>query len=710
MNVRPGRSSPPMRRPTIAAVALLVALSVLPFGAAAEIPHENYDLASSDLDTVVALLNSSIRSSEWSLRALADQDTVLADQYLDRVGAVLGPAEDILSEIEDVAGSYEELSGLLPPFTSLYGSEETFLALAVELLDAKGDIISSSELLNLTDEQLVDAIDAIARFNSLIDRMNSTIDQMLVHALEIDALTVDGATPFVPNELVELIEQLRESLVRILEDMQKDIDDGIPWDEDVSFLLLWITDPTLHLGDTMVGGGYLFLNGSFAAGMDVDVSMDGTPLLRVTTGSDGKYGFSRFIPLNESWLGSHSVASHASADGWAIDSEPVTVTISLVPTRLLLTADTGLVSAEERVAVKATLRDVRSTPVPGMNCTLTLDGEQQAFVTDDDGGAEWSWSGLWLGYGTHTASASYEGVLPYASSSSGTVTIIVDIPTNVTLNLFSDRLKEGYHLIGDGSLTSNVSDPMPNRYLSLYVDGEHIQDVRTDEDGVFAYSIGIENMSAGTHVLRAAFELREDVWRYSEAEASFVIVAQSYMDYPFFPWIPGWDIGFSDQIPYLFFGENAYYTWMFIILVIGIVVKAFQVRKARRAEKALEAPPSEDALEEGAGTEPQEARDWSPERAPEWLTGPNEKVVWHYARMISFLRRRRRVGITDNMTHWEVARLLQSLGYPETTTTRVTVLFEKAYYSGATLSEADVIQMGSSAHTIKRTGGARAAG
>jgi hypothetical protein len=99
-----------------------------------------------------------------------------------------------------------------------------------------------------------------------------------------------------------------------------------------------------------------------------------------------------------------------------------------------------------------------------------------------------------------------------------------------------------------------------------------------------------------------------------------------------------------------------------------------------------------------------------PDRAPEWLPTPNEKVVWHYNHMISFLRRRRRVGIEDNMTHWEVARLLQSLGYPENTTKNATILFEKAFYSGATMSEADVIQMGSSAHMLKRVGGARPAG
>jgi len=705
---RHGGASPPGRKLGISALALVVVLAALPFAADAEIPHENYDLASSDLDTVIALLNSSIRSSEEALRGFYSEDLGDATQYLDRVGAVLVPAKSILSDIEDVVGSYEELNSLLPPFVGLYDSMEMFLGQETSLLSTIDGIVSSSELENLTGEALVEALDAIEMFNSLIVQMNHTIDEMLAHAHAIDGLTLEDSTPFVPNELVELIEQLRDKIDDVLTEVQKVIEEDIPWDGDISFIILWVSDASIYLGDSIVGGGYVFLSGAFAEGHAVEVDMDEDALIDATTGSGGRFAFSYPVPVNETWLGPHTLTAYAEATNGTIASEPVAITISLIPTTLTLSADKTLIGPEERVRVIASLKDAEGSALPSFECSFDLDGDVTTFVTDDDGGADWSWTGAELGFGTHSASASFAGVLPYASSTSGTVDIQVDIPTNITLTLFSDRLRLGYYIVGEGRLVSNDSDPMPSRQVSLYVDDEFIQYARTGADGTFAFSIGTDNMTEGAHTLRASFDLREPVWRYSEAEVGFVILSKTYMDYPFFPWIPGWNIGFGD-IPYLFFGENAYYTWLLIVLGLAVVVKAMQVRKARRKESPEEGPsPEETSLPEGILAE--ELGRAEPERAPEWLPSANEKVVWHYNRTISFLRRRRRIGIEDNMTHWEVARLLQSLGYPENATRNATILFEKAFYSSAVMSEADVIQMGSSAHMLKRVGGARPAG
>ena len=708
MTPRQGGAAPPGRKLAISALALVVMLAALPFAAAAEIPHENYDLASSDLDTVIALLNSSIRSSEEALRGFYDEDLEGATQYLDRVGAVLVPAESILSEIEDVAGSYEELNALLPPFVGLYDSMEVFLSQETSILGIVDGIVSTSELENLTGETLVEALDAIEAFNSLIVQMNHTIDEMLAHANAIDELTLDDSTPFVPNELVELIERLRDKVDGILTDVQKVIDEDIPWDGDISFIILWVSDASVYLGEDIVGGGYVLLSGAFVEGHAVEVDMDGGTLINVTTSSGGRFAFSYPVPIDETWLGSHTLTAFAEAANGTIASEPVAITISLIPTTLTLSADKTILGPTERVRLSAILRDAEGSTLPAFDCSLDLDGDITTFVTDDEGGADWSLTGAELGFGPHSASASFAGVLPYASSTSGTVDIQVDIPTNITLTLFSDRLRLGYYIVGEGRLVSNDSDPMPSRQVSLYVDDEFMQYARTGADGTFAFSISTDNMTEGAHTLRASFDLREPIWRYSEAEAGFVILSRTYMDYPFFPWIPGWNIGFGD-IPYLFFGENAYYTWLLIVLGLAVVVKAMQVRKARRKDVPEEGgSPEGTDLPEGILAE--ELGRAEPEHAPEWLPSANEKVVWHYSHMISFLRRRRRIGIEDNMTHWEVARLLQSLGYPENATKNATILFEKAFYSSAVLSEADVIQMGSSAHMLKRVGGARPAG
>ena len=48
------------------------------------------------------------------------------------------------------------------------------------------------------------------------------------------------------------------------------------------------------------------------------------------------------------------------------------------------------------------------------------------------------------------------------------------------------------------------------------------------------------------------------------------------------------------------------------------------------------------------------------------------------------------------MTHWEVAKLLESLGYPSRLVKNVTVLFERAFYSGTHLSDEDTVEMSTS--------------
>ena len=139
-----------------------------------------------------------------------------------------------------------------------------------------------------------------------------------------------------------------------------------------------------------------------------------------------------------------------------------------------------------------------------------------------------------------------------------------------------------------------------------------------------------------------------------------------------------------------------------------MVIKALQARKRRALSEAA----SETVSPEGGVPLFAASRDRlaiSLDRMPDWLLSPNEKVIWHYHSLLAFLKRHGRIGVTDNMTHWEVARLLGSLGYPQGDASRVALLYEKAQYSGAPSSEDDVLDMDSSANSIRLSGGVRPA-
>jgi hypothetical protein len=178
---------------------------------------------------------------------------------------------------------------------------------------------------------------------------------------------------------------------------------------------------------------------------------------------------------------------------------------------------------------------------------------------------------------------------------------------------------------------------------------------------------------------------------------AFAIVTPTRGQYPFFPVMPGWGTGPATTFPYLFFGENAYYTWLFVLLAIGIAIRTMQARKTRAEKKrlAIEAGTIHDIepdLEKGRGITIDDLALESGSR-PKGSYNPNEIVVQYYVRLIGFLRRKRKVSIPDSMTHRELASFLQSLGYQETYVRRVTELFEKAMYSGGRVSEDEAVRM-----------------
>ncbi len=693
------------------ALVMAVAVSSASFGSRAEIPHENYDLVGSDIDIVIGMLNASIRASEDALRSLYDQELEAAEESIDAANGVVAPAAALIEEIEDVAPSHEQLSILIPPFSSLHDEMENLLELEGQMLSVKADVVSLATEWDLSDSDVVAALDAIRQINILLSGMNDTIDAMLDCAQDIDALTVDDRHPFVPNELAELMGRLREMTLQIHGEIAELIEEGIPWQEDQSLLLMWIASSELHLGDTLEGGGYLLSDGDFVTTNAVNISIDGAWSLATLTNSVGAYSFSFAIPINDSWVGAHSVFGAADVAGEPVVSDTLPFYVSLVPTAITLHLSNTTISPQEVLAVEAVVTKDRNQPLPEVVCTLSLDGVGQEFATDEFGRCEWAWTGAELGIATHVFSASFQGPLPYAPCDSEEATVVVDVPTEVALELFEDRLRAGVRLIGDGTLTANAShDHLANMKLSLYVDGVVVSNVSTDEAGKFSFSVDTVDMPTGAHTLSARFIDHDSYWRDSEEHKSFFIISLSSSEHPFFPWIPGWDIGdgLAEQIPYLFFGEYAYLTWLFIALVIGVVIKAMQARRRRAAtDTSSESVTAEGGILLSASSrgKPLGAAD----RMPDWLTSPNEKVIWHYHNLLSFLKSAGRMGITDDLTHWEVANLLDSVGYPRSETARVTLLYEKAQYSGHESSEEDVVDMDSSSAQLRRSGGVRPA-
>jgi hypothetical protein len=680
-------------------VVLLLLPSVVANARADEIPHENYDLVGSNLDVVISLLNSSIGYSELALDSMYDKAMNYVQQNLSIVGSILIPVGLILDKIENVASSYENLSRLLPPFESLSTQENSFANMETSLIGSIEDIVSASTLASLTGDELTRALDAVSRVYSLLIQMNMTIDLMLESATDIIALEADGRMPFTDNNLIPKIERLRDLLNLTLSEVDRLVNEEIPWSHTEPFLLLWLASTSYYLEDVIRGGGTLFFDGVFAANHEIEIMMDANNLTQTTTLANGRYSFSYPIPLNSSWLGSHTIQATAMTPSGLLSSASVLIQIVLIPTEINLEPSETLLTIDDQLRLDAHLQDKEERPVPNALCYIIAGATNLSFMTNVVGDYTSLWNASELGYGVHTFQAFYVGGLPYAPSSSDIVTVTIDIPTNVTLNLFAKRFFISQYVLGNGTLVANGTTPIPGERITISVDGIVVANSTTDLEGVFAFAILAGSFSAGTHILKAAFLHREIVWRYSEAEAPFSIYTQRPGNYPFFPVIPGWGGGgIPETIPYIFFGEYAYITWLLILALIGTGIRILQARRKARTTERIAAQEVVSFLDEQK-TPASVAVQGTGEATPDifadasHIMSPNERIVRYYRNLLGFLRGKRNIGLRDSMTHWEVASLLKSLGYPFPHVDKATLLFEQALYSGSTLTDSETVQM-----------------
>ena len=158
-------------------------------------------------------------------------------------------------------------------------------------------------------------------------------------------------------------------------------------------------------------------------------------------------------------------------------------------------------SPDSQLSAQAQLKDLRGDIVAGAACHYSLDVSVFDFYTDAYGEHEFARSASDLGFGAHSIQALFEGELPYAPSSSAVNWFEVTIPTNITLETTSSRIFTGYYLVGTGMLFANSTQALPDQQITLSVDGIAVDNVTTDSEGQFSFSISTEDLAIGAHAL-----------------------------------------------------------------------------------------------------------------------------------------------------------------------------------------------------------------
>lgn len=690
------------------AVAVLLALAIISSPAAADtIPHERFDQAELDLAVLMLLLNESLRLSTESVLSCVADDSASALQYSDMLGTSLAAPSEIVQELSEDIESYEFLVTFIPPFQNLSADDSVLTA------DYNGFLTNLTELREIAsdDPMPVDLYDRALYLMSVVNNYISLLYHDL-DTLEADAGDID-ALPEIPEQgeldsapLVEAIRLLRDKLTTVemeLEAIALRVLDPTPR------LVLTVNRGTLYLGDTLILSGYLFYHGGFVPHTVITVTKDGDIYTVVDTGDSGRFAREFWIPVNASYLGLYVFQAHAEFDSETLYSDEVNVTVLKVPTRISF-APLPSYELGKTILVNGTLTDLRGSPMPEQDLTVTLDVIEYMFETDGSGMFTATIVTAGLEHGAHTVSAAYDGNSTHSSSVSGPYTITLKFPAVLTLELSLSSLKAGETLVAAGAFSNLTGEHIANASVRVVIDYQLYGVAVTNSTGMFNLTIDTDDLGTGTHAVFAEHNGTGTVWFYTRSpERTFTVLTEN--DQGYFPGVIGGSEDVVDRIRKLledvFLGEYAILAWAILIVLLALAYLAYRrlrakSEKRRQQEKELmrslvyEPTIVRSTVRPLAAAGPisrmlSETTLW---KLIDSLLGsmpPREAIVHGYGRFLGFLKAERDISIEPSLTHVEIQGELVFMGYPKDNMSRITDIYERAMYTAKEVSIQDAL-------------------
>lgn len=697
------------RAKMLAAIALVLVLSAPQF-AAAEIPHENFDLVSSSLNVVLQLLNQSINATELACVSCLDQRPYDGDRNLSLVDTVLVPVGELIVQIQEMGGIETNLTYLVPPFENLSEGGHQFIANQSGFLS---NVASLKQQVGkaLTPMEAYAAAQQLTSVRLLINSMDSDLDDMWYAADEIGNLTVEGKMPFDTVYLKELIDRLRIMLNDYI-DMLDGIFWTIKWID--PFITFGVEKQVYYLGEIVEGTGLVYDGHAPLANATVYIDMDNTSFNFTTavTDQNGAFDFAWTIPLDPVWLGPHSFAARVWMNAtWYYSNPQADIEVEKIPTYLSLTLDDKRYSPGQSINATAYLRDYKGGPVVNYsllgqsqivsimkgepaaileNIVFVLDGAARMNGTTIGWGTfDWTFPASTLSFGPHDIYVSFIGSEIYQPTRSAAAAFDVDYVTNLDINASKIRVKQGAP-VNITAILHNSSQPLEGRSVTLFFDDGVLAKMNTDSAGTIVCQLNTTNMSTGTHIVKAYFQSGEKMYTSAVSEMVFLYIYVESSDTVNPPPPP--------PPP----DRNPIYDWLWLILLIVVIMalavalvatdtlrnlKGANLRRKTKAEEAkamAKAGISSEilTLPGGAVSDTGGGIDFA-------AMPPNAAIIWRYSTLLASLSEEKRVQILPTMTAREIARLLVAKSYPGDSVYLITHSFERAKYSVEILTGRD---------------------
>lgn len=660
----------------------LVALLCSGQYAAAEIPHENFDLVGSDLTMVIQLLRQGINSTELALGCCLIDRPDYATHNMSELDSIITPVRQIIFKIERVATSYNNLTYLIPPFENLSAeggqfikNQTKYLTDSYELREYIGGTLSPAEK-ERARFLLVESRTVIFSMNSILDRMDFSAD-------EIANLTVENEKVFDTAYLKELIDRLRI----LIEEYQSDVDKlffHINWGKPV---LLLVTDRAYYyLGETVKLAGYLSNGTTPLTGKAVYLWKDFLLFDADTTDANGEFDFSWHIPIDPVELGRHNLTVDTIVEGLSL-SDNREIYVLKIPTKLTFVMTNDRFSPGEKVVATAYLQDYRERYLVKQIVLYCLDGRFRTMMTSGYGSATWMFNASELDWGGHNIFVQYNGSEIYEACICPVTHFDINLLTSMTLELSSYRVRQGENVTAISRLYLNGTIPIPDMSVVIKIDGAVLAHGQTLLNGSLIAVIHTANMSTGAHILRAYFSAPEPKYKdaISEPVTLIIYVPSSYENQENNNW---WG-GIAGSLLWILL-------LIFIILVIAIMlltrdtVKSSQPAELRKKAQ-LKLPEAALTTSQTGSTLPAPYSPISNEiRGMDLaLAPPKIAIITQYGALLDFLRDSRGMPIQANMTAREIAALLVEIGYPSGEVWLTTKTFEKARYSTEAITADD---------------------
>ena len=667
--------------------------------ASAEIPHENFDIVSTDVDMVVQLLKQGINATELALISCLDDRPYNGSRNLTLFDSILIPSTELITEINGIASSYYTLDYLLPPFENLSAGGHRFIGNQTKYLDYVSELRTFVGRV-LINTEVPRAKDLLRESRSAIFSMNSNLDIMDTAAWDISNLTVNHVKVFNTTNLKELIDRLRIKIT----DYGAQLDNLfyiIQWSQ--SFILV-VTDKTdYYLDEAVKITGYLYNITGPVVGRGLYIFKDATVLNSTVTDAIGAFLFFWSIPVDPIELGSHNITAHASINGEPFDDSKE-IFIHRIPTYLSLVINGLRFTPDKPILTTTYLTDYWSRPVIGRIVTIRLDNVDTDTVTNGAGEVHLDYNSTDYEWGRHFMTARFGGTSVYEPSANGTQYFDVNLNTTLSLVISSNRVKKGENVSIKAQLFMNNTRPFSDRELTIKMDDDVLIQDATNQNGSVYYLLDTGKVATGTHVIRAWFFSSEP--KYQDAVSPplvLIIYVQS-----------GGENQQNNDWWNVLTG-NIYWILLIIIIIILLAVLLLSretlenVRIIPTTKKVqLKEAPGISVTKEGAPkvilppglpiSDALQGFDFS-------IMPPKLAIIRRYGILLNWLYSTRGFPIRANMTAREIGDLLIVSGYPAIDVKRLTLIFEEARYSLAEMAQQDLDEFVQLIETVQSSGG-----